>query len=133
VAGLNRNGWQLYAGTGGRFSPELLAGLSRNTHLIEDINNNIYLSTISIWEIIIKAKLGKLKIIEPIYHYIQKSRDLHLINSLEFEEKNLHILESLPDIHKDPFDRLLICQAISNNIIFITNDSEIIKYPVKTI
>lgn len=110
------------------------AALSK-THisLIEDINNNIYLSTISIWEIIIKAKLGKLKITEPIYQYIQKSRDLHLINSLEFEERNLYILESLPDIHKDPFDRLLICQAISNNIIFITNDSEIIKYPVKTI
>jgi len=101
--------------------------------LIEDINNDIYLSTISIWEIIIKAKLGKLKIMEPIYHYIQKSRDLHLINSLEFEEKNLIILESLPDIHKDPFDRLLICQAINNDIIFITNDSEIAKYPVKTL
>ena len=101
--------------------------------LIEDINNDIYLSTISIWEIIIKAKLGKLKIIEPVYHYIQKSRDLHLINSLEFEERNLIILESLPDIHKDPFDRLLICQAINNDIIFITNDSEIAKYPVKTL
>ena len=101
--------------------------------MIEDINNDIYLSTISIWEIIIKAKLGKLKIMEPIYHYIQKSRDLHLINSLEFEERNLYVLESLPDIHKDPFERLLICQAINNDIVFITNDSEIVKYPVKTL
>jgi len=39
VAGLNRNGWQLYAGTGGRFSPELLAGLSRNTHKAKRLKN----------------------------------------------------------------------------------------------
>ena len=39
----------------------------------------------------------------------------------------------LLDTHKDPFDRLLICQAINNDIIFITNDSEIVKYPVKTL
>ena len=101
--------------------------------IIEDYKNNVYISIISIWESIIKAKLGKLNIPEPIFNYLDDKRKLHKIDIINFENRDLSNLEQLPDVHKDPFDRLLICQSISNELIFITDDEYILKYPVKTI
>ena len=106
---------------------------SKYKEIIENLENDMYLSTVSIWECIIKAKTGKLEIPNPIYDYLNTKRIEHKIEILNFNYNSLYFLETLPDIHKDPFDRLIICQALSNNLILLTDDELILKYPVQKI
>ena len=97
--------------------------------LIENQNNLIFLSVISIWEMIVKSKLGKLKL--PANW--SKSFENIRFEIMPLELKHILTLEKLPLHHKDPFDRMLISQAISEKTTLITNDQKIKKYKVKTI
>ena len=101
--------------------------------IIENTRNDIYVSVISFWEIIIKSKLGKIEIPSPIFSYLNEKRKLHQIDIIDFESTSLPCLEELQAIHKDPFDRLLICQAMHYELILITDDAIIFKYPVKVV
>jgi PIN domain nuclease of toxin-antitoxin system len=99
-----------------------------NLNLIRDIKNTIFISPVSIWECIIKQEIGKLDLKDKAGFYLAEERERHNFVSLTFKEKDLTILHNLPDLHKDPFDKLLICQAVSNNYKFITNDKLIRQY-----
>lgn len=97
--------------------------------IIENPSNTIYISSVVTWEIIIKQSLGKLKVPSRIYK---------LIRSDQFQELPITIdhtlaLIKLPQYHTDPFDRLLIAQAITENGTILTRDKAIMKYAVKTI
>lgn len=100
--------------------------------LFSDPSNEVYLSVASAWEIIIKNKLGKLPLPKPAHEFIKKWRDNHHIDSLPLEEDAVLQLSRLPDYHKDPFDRILICQAIAGSMVILTPDPRITKYPVRT-
>ncbi|RMG15497.1 MAG: type II toxin-antitoxin system VapC family toxin, partial [Cyanobacteria bacterium J055] len=78
---------------------------------IRDSDNIVYLSVASIWESIIKYQLGKLPLPEPPEFYLPKQRILHQISSLSIDESSVALLAQLPALHRDPFDRILICQA----------------------
>ncbi len=106
---------------------------SKCKEIIQDRKNLIYLSSVSIWEIIIKANLGKIDMPSPIFKYLSDKRELHKIESLSFEEADLSVLEKLPDNDKDPFDRLLVCQAIQNDLILLSDDENVLKYPIRKI
>ena len=95
-------------------------------------NNKIYLSTASVWEIIVKYKLGKLPLPSNPAEYIPKRRLIHGIDSLPLEETDVIELWKLPDLHKDPFDRMLVCQARARDLIILTPDKLIRNYPVKS-
>ncbi len=97
---------------------------------IREPNNKIFLSVASLWEIIIKYNLRKLPLPQSPETYIPRQRQLHLIKSLPISESSLKHLVSLPDLHRDPFDRILICQALNSNLIFVTIDPEIMNYNV---
>ena len=97
-----------------------------------DKENHIYLSSVSVWEIIVKYKLGRLPLPERPATFIPKQRYIHGIEPLALEENDVIELESLPKIHADPFDRMLICQALSRNLTILTPDKLIQNYPVKT-
>jgi len=97
---------------------------------IRNKKNNVFLSVASIWECIIKQQIGKLNLPNPVAEYIITQRDYHSISSLPLEEKNLIYLAELPSIHKDPFDRIIVCQAKDNNFTLVTSDIIIKKYPV---
>jgi PIN domain nuclease of toxin-antitoxin system len=88
------------------------------------------LSVVSVWEASIKYHLGKLPLPEPPETYLPEQRRLHLISSLLLEESDLKPLGSLPPLHRDPFDRVLICQAIANGLTLVTVDTAIQAYPV---
>ena len=92
----------------------------------------MYVSIVSFWEIAIKKGIGKLKLDCPI----QKIETLCYekdISILHITSKHLDTLVGLPNIHNDPFDRLLISQAMSENLSIITKDSIIPRYRVRTV
>ncbi len=80
---------------------------------IETPDNQVFFSVASVWECVIKYQLGKLNFPESPEVYLPKKRKQHLINSLVIDEGSIAYLTNLPLLHKDPFDRLLICQSIS--------------------
>lgn len=100
---------------------------------IRDPDNEIYLSSLSIWEVIIKYQLGKLPLPEHPATYLPKHRNLHQILSLDIDEASVAQLAKLPLLHRDPFDRMLICQALQNDLIIATVDTAVRAYSVSII
>ncbi|PIR59209.1 MAG: PIN domain nuclease [Candidatus Pacebacteria bacterium CG10_big_fil_rev_8_21_14_0_10_56_10] len=96
-------------------------------------NNKVYLSSISVWEIVIKYKLGKLPLPEKPDKYIPAQRKLHGVEPLPLEEDDVVKLEKLKNLHSDPFDRMLVCQAIARDFVIVTPDRLIRQYSVKTV
>lgn len=97
---------------------------------IRNPQNRVYLSVVSIWESIIKYQIGKLPLPQSPEEYLPMRRDQHLISSLPLDEPSVAHLVKLPSLHRDPFDRMLICQAIEHGLILMTLDDEICAYPI---
>jgi PIN domain nuclease of toxin-antitoxin system len=92
--------------------------------------NDIFISSVSLWEIAIKMNLGKLDLkisFDDLLNAITGSN----FEVLQVEDKYLKLLFDLPNIHKDPFDRLIITTAIADSLTIITADENIQKYDVK--
>ena len=81
---------------------------------IRELDNGIYLSAVSVWEAIVKYQLGKLPLPEHPETYLPKQRDRHQITSLSLEGNSVVQLSKLQSLHRDPIDRMLICQALQN-------------------
>jgi PIN domain nuclease of toxin-antitoxin system len=97
---------------------------------LENPDNEVYLSAISVWEILVKYQLGKLTLPEHPETYLPKQRDLHQILSLALDESSVAQLAKLPPFHRDPFDRMLVCQALQNGLTIATVDTAVRAYPV---
>ncbi len=108
-----------------RISPEL-------RDVLTDPTNELYLSDISILEIVIKHRLGKLPLPASPSRIIRPLADKHLMDILPLTTAAIFRLESLPDLHRDPFDRLLIGQALECRFDLITPDPLIRQYDVKS-
>lgn len=95
---------------------------------IEDASNKFYLSCVSLWEITIKLQLQKLTLNKTLAEVIKY---LPLQGFQYLDIKPVHLLKrsNLGAGHKDPFDRMLIAQAIAEDMIFITRDENIWQYP----
>jgi PIN domain nuclease of toxin-antitoxin system len=92
--------------------------------------NEVYLSVVSLWEAIIKYQLGKLPLPEPPESYLPEQREQHRISSLTLDEGSVSQLSKLPSIHRDPFDRILVSQAIEHNLTIVTVDKIFHSYAV---
>src|SRR5260221_5722525 len=79
---------------------------------IRDPANEVYLSVASEWEAVIKYALGKLPLPEAPAEYMPRQREAHQIASLPVEEAALTHLAGLPPLHRDPFDRMIVAQAL---------------------
>lgn len=97
--------------------------------ILADGNNRILVSHSTLWELSIKVTIGKLNIPEEFFNELPN----HGYEILPITEQHLRAYRSLPLHHRDPFDRLLIAQALAEEIPLITNDSEIQKYTVQTV
>ena len=94
---------------------------------VEDESNELYFSSVSIWEIVIKRHLNRQDFdIEPLKFYQGLCRAGYV--ELSATAKHALFVERLPALHKDPFDRLLIAQAISEELIFLTADDNLAMY-----
>ena len=109
-------------------NPSALSDLAKQ---IISLEPNINVSIVSFWEIAIKQTLGKLNIKSSIHHIEQICIDRN-INILPILSTEIEGIKELPFIHKDPFDRLIISQAIKNNLCLVTSDQLIPKYDVET-
>jgi PIN domain nuclease of toxin-antitoxin system len=96
---------------------------------MEDPTNTVYVSSISITEIAIKASLGKLELVFDPLDAAERSG----FEMLDFSAKDALILKDLPFHHRDPFDRMLITQAISRKLMIATQDSLIDQYDCRTL
>ena len=97
--------------------------------IIEDQDNIICVSLISLWEVSIKQNIGRLDIPEDFFQIVNTGG----FEILPLTMNQIKKYRTLPLHHRDPFDRMLIVQAKQQKLIFITRDSEISKYDVKTV
>ena len=111
-------------------APELS---SRARDAFRDPANSIFLSAVSAWEIAVKFALGRLALPAPPEQFVPGQRDAHRMEALPLDEAAVLHLPRLPEWHKDPFDRMLICQAISAGMIILTPDPLILRYPARTL
>ena len=108
--------------------------LSRTARvLIANPENRVHLSSASAWEIAIKHGLGRLELASPPAEYVAMQRRLHRIATLSISESAALQVEKLPDLHRDPFDRLLVAQAIVDGLTIVTPDREVRAYPVQSV
>lgn len=113
-----------------RTEPEKLS--KKAVEIITDKENTFFLSAISIWEINIKVKIGKLQ----IKGKLEKLTNIHgiadSIMPVGFSMEDAEQITIMSLSHKDPFDLMLICQAITNSFAILTPDPYIKKYRIKT-
>ena len=109
-------------------SPELLSARARR---LVDAGENI-VSVASYWEVVIKAQKGLLTIAD-LATWWRRATELVAASVLPIRASHVTALAALPMLHKDPFDRILIAQAVAEGLDFVTNDRPISEYPVRTI
>ena len=110
-------------------APDLSA---RARELFADPENEAYLSSVSAWEIVVKYALGRLPLPEPPERFVPSQRKQHGIDPLSLDEEAALHLARLPLLHKDPFDRMLVCQGIVHGLVILTPDDLVSQYPVRT-
>jgi PIN domain nuclease of toxin-antitoxin system len=106
-----------------RLSPRLLA-------LCADPDNTLVLSVASVWEMQIKVQLGKLDLDRPLTGIVEGHLLGNQIELLPIELPHVLTLEQLPFHHKDPFDRLIVAQALAEHLTILSVDSLLGQYPV---
>ncbi|VEN74241.1 PilT protein domain protein [Candidatus Desulfarcum epimagneticum] len=97
--------------------------------LMEDFDNELVLSVASLWEMAIKVSVGKLETLRPFDLFIPEKLEENEIHILQISFPHLSQMMKLPFHHRDPFDRLIIAQSISENLPVIACDSAFKKYP----
>jgi len=97
----------------------------------QDRQNVLLLSVVSIWEMQIKLQLGKLRLALPLKEIIETQQQTNSIEILPVTLAHVLALENLPAYHKDPFDRLLVAQAMVEGAVLVSGDPNIAKYGVQ--
>jgi PIN domain nuclease of toxin-antitoxin system len=109
--------------------PERLS--ERVTKIIEDGDTTIYFSVVSAWEIVIKYHWGKLRLPSSPYDYIPKRLEASFMDVLPVQLEHALRVEKLPRHHNDPFDRLLIAQALTERLTIISLDRQLQAYDLE--
>ena len=107
--------------------------LSRRAERIFIGPSDLWMSVASIWEILIKAQIGKMPLPSPAGSYLLKKLAENRIEALPVTLGHVLRVETLPTLHKDPFDRILIAQALEEGLPIVTADPVFSRYPVQII
>lgn len=99
---------------------------------ISDPGNEVWLSVVSVWEMVIKSQLSKLSLRVPLADIISQQR-ANGLRILGVAVEHVLAVEALPSVHKDPFDRMLAAQAIVEDAEFVTSDPIFAQYPVRVL
>ncbi len=95
---------------------------------IEKPDTIVFVSAASAWEIEMKRSLGKLKVPNDLEEQLHEKR----FTELPVRARHVQALRSLPPLHRDPFDRMLVAQATTENLVLVTADAKVRAYPVRT-
>lgn len=106
--------------------------LGKHLATLEDPGNELFVSAVTAWEIVIKSALGKLALPEAPELYVPDRVRSIGASSLAVEQSHALAVARLPDLHRDPFDRLLVAQAECLELTLMTADPVIARYPVAT-
>lgn len=98
---------------------------------IANAENECFLSMASCWEMSIKSSLGKLELAKPIQRFVSEQLSANSFALLNIEMRHTAKVEKMPFHHRDPFDRLLIAQAMTEKMTLVTADKEFKKYGVR--
>jgi PIN domain nuclease of toxin-antitoxin system len=97
---------------------------------IADMSHPVYLSAATSWEVAIKAAAGKLSLPEPPASYVPRRMADQGLRPLPISHPHVLAVYALPPHHRDPFDRLLVAQAMLEQMMLVTADRILEKYPV---
>lgn len=100
-------------------------------NLLCDLNTEVFLSIVSIWEMQIKLSLGKIQFKTPLPQLIENEVKRNKIQLLPIDLSHIYALSDLPNYHRDPFDRLLIAQAKSEKLVIISIDEKFDGYEIE--
>ena len=107
------------------------AQLSRTADsVISDAQNKVFVSPVSYWELAIKVSIGKYPLSVPFETLMTNAIDGNQFQILPIEPKHVAEICSLPHYHRDPFDRLIIAQAIVEQMTVVSSDKEFRAYPI---
>jgi PIN domain nuclease of toxin-antitoxin system len=96
---------------------------------IETPETVVFVSAASAWEIEMKRALGKLKAPLDLQEQLEEKR----FTELPVRIRHVRTLRTLPELHRDPFDRILVAQAMVDNLVIVTADDQVRAYPAKTL
>jgi PIN domain nuclease of toxin-antitoxin system len=106
---------------------------ARARETFADPANEAFLSAVSAWEIAVKHGLGRLPLPATPDTFVPAQRIAHGLDPLPIDEEAALQVAKLPDLHRDPFDRMLVAQAIVGGLVLLTPDDQIRAYPVRTL
>ena len=101
--------------------------------VISSERNDCFLSMASCWEMAIKASIGKLRLTKPVERFIPEELAANDFLLLNLDFRHVAKVETLPFHHRDPFDRLLVAQALTEKIFIVSTDVVLSDYGVKRI
>jgi PIN domain nuclease of toxin-antitoxin system len=96
---------------------------------IESPSSTVYVSAVSAWEIELKRALGKLRAPRDLEEQLQSMR----FTELPVHIRHVRALATLPALHRDPFDRMLVAQAQTDKLVLVSSDDQVLAYPVTTL
>jgi len=106
---------------------------ARSKQILTSDEHELYFSLVSLWEFSIKIKTGKLNALGSSVAYLRAEMENYSMQLLPIRYNHILTLEVLPAHHSDPFDRLLIAQAIAESLPILTHDAAFAPYPVKVL
>lgn len=94
--------------------------------MLDDPANDLFVSHVSLWEIAIKSGLGKLRMPDDLDEQVEQLG----IAELPLSRRHIEAYRELPVLHRDPFDRMLVCQAKAEDLILVTRDRQLAEYDI---
>ena len=99
--------------------------------LIGDGANEVFFSVASVWEIVVKSSLGRISLEGDWDAVIAELVEANAFQVLPIHLRHALTVGGLPDLHRDPFDRMLVAQAVSEELVMLSADRQLAKYPVQ--
>jgi PIN domain nuclease of toxin-antitoxin system len=101
--------------------------------LIADGSNEVLFSVASAWEIVVKTSIGRLWLEGDPETFIDEQLEANAFGVLPIHLRHALAIAGLPDLHRDPFERMLVAQAMSEGISILSGDQQVAAYPVDVV
>lgn len=101
--------------------------------ICQNVDNQLYLSIASVWEMQIKIQLGKLNLRVPLADMLKVQQQENDLNILNITVDHIYQLQNLPFFHNDPFDRLIIAQSSLENMTLVSADGKFKNYDISVL